>query len=268
MISINNHDLTYSDFLTISFGLSSTVAPCRIIASSTSTPCSPSFALHYCAHYPLNPMRYRFLSYAGEPKSSPSCSSSPSPYVHSVAPFVLVHSLNLTTLRFQCAVLAAAVIGAFSWSSAFGAYWLAPALWYCSLVLSILGMMLAAQQIAVVQLLEARRSHVDARSIKPHVDRYLPLMLTEIRQQSSETELQMDGNAPVRQRKPRWKMVFIWQCPMMFMSYSLCSFLSGLTIYVCTPLIRGEAWNSGSNVSCSSFFPWSYCNILSDFVNV
>lgn len=45
------------------------------------------------------------------------------------------------------------------------------------------------------------------------------------------------------------KMVFTWQCPMMFMAYSVCAFLAGLTILVCTPLIRREgAWNAGCNV--------------------
>lgn len=49
--------------------------------------------------------------------------------------------------------------------------------------------------------------------------------------------------------KPRWKMVFTWQCPMMFMSYSVCLFLLGLTMFVCTPLIRGDDWGPASNVS-------------------
>jgi hypothetical protein len=45
-------------------------------------------------------------------------------------------------------------------------------------------------------------------------------------------------------------MVFTWQCPLMFMSYSVCAFLAGLTVLVCTPLIqRSGGWNAGCNVS-------------------
>lgn len=133
------------------------------------------------------------------------------------------------------------------------AYWLAPALWYGSLVLSILGILLSAQQIAVLHLLEAGHSHGDTSSAKAYVNRYLPLMLTEIRQQRFEVEEQMDGCVTMKEWKPRWKMVFTWQCPMMFTSYSVCFFLSGLTIYVCTPLIRKEEWNTSSNVVVPRF---------------
>lgn len=39
----------------------------------------------------------------------------------------------------------------------------------------------------------------------------------------------------------------------MFLSYSVCLFLAGLTLFVCTPLIRGDEWNTGSNVSFKRF---------------
>lgn len=50
--------------------------------------------------------------------------------------------------------------------------------------------------------------------------------------------------------EPRWKMVFTWQCPAMFLAYSVLGFLSGLTLFVCTPLIRMRPWGAESNVSC------------------
>ena len=37
----------------------------------------------------------------------------------------------------------------------------------------------------------------------------------------------------------------------MFLSYSVCFFLAGLSLLVCTPLIKGDKWNTGSNVSFS-----------------
>lgn len=35
----------------------------------------------------------------------------------------------------------------------------------------------------------------------------------------------------------------------MLMSYSVCSFLAGLTILVCTPLLRRTPWNTESNIA-------------------
>lgn len=148
----------------------------------------------------------------------------------------------------QCAILAAAVIGSFSWTAAFDAYWLAPSLWYSSLVLSILGLLLSTQQISVLYLLDTEDAPSEPGSNKMDIGRYLPLMLTEVRQHSYPVELQRNMQE-IKKWRPRWKMVFTWQCPIMFMSYSVCSYLAGLTIYVCTPLIRGDGWNAGSNVS-------------------
>lgn len=47
----------------------------------------------------------------------------------------------------------------------------------------------------------------------------------------------------------RWNMVFTWQAPIMLMSYSVAFFLSGLTIFVLTPLYDGRAFDGESRVS-------------------
>ena len=161
---------------------------------------------------------------------------------------VLCLLIDTSTLS-QSAILAAATIGSFSWSAITDAYWLAYALWYSSLVLSILGLLLAAQQVAVLQLLGELPKHTDrGYREKADVRRFLPLILTEVRTRGSRTGIVGDGDS-VGQWRPRWKMVFIWQCPYMFLSYSVCFFLAGLTLFVCTPLIRGDKWDTGSNVS-------------------
>lgn len=99
----------------------------------------------------------------------------------------------------------------------------------------------------MLHLLEADEAHGEPGSKKMDVGRYLPLMLTEVRQHPYRAELRRDVHEMTW--RPRYKMVFTWQCPIMFMSYSVCSYLAGLTIYVCTPLIRGNVWSAGSNVS-------------------
>jgi hypothetical protein len=71
------------------------------------------------------------------------------------------------------------------------------------------------------------------RSIK----RYKPLLLSPKHGDASS-------------HMPRGKMVFTWQGPLIFVSYSVCAFLAGLTILVCTPFIRqGAKWTVGHNVS-------------------
>lgn len=133
------------------------------------------------------------------------------------------------------------------------AYWLASAFWYSSLVLAILGILLPAQQITVFQILgkppaqmpDEISSH--GASTERRVRRFLPLILSEVHEQDRHLEGH-HGRSSIGMWKPRWKMGFIWQCPSMFMSYSVCSFLAGLTIYMCTPLIRNDGWDTGSSV--------------------
>jgi hypothetical protein len=134
----------------------------------------------------------------------------------------------------QCTVLAAAVIGSFSWTTIEEAYWITHGLWHGSLVLSVLGILIAAQQVAVLNFLGPLPSSKQIRQVDARLDRYLPVLLS------------YNGSRYL----PRKKMVFTWQCPLMFMSYSVCSFLGGLTVLVCTPLIKREgSWNTGCNVS-------------------
>lgn len=117
-------------------------------------------------------------------------------------------------------MLAAAVIGSFSWTSIPQAYWLASALWHSSLVLSVLGILLSAQQVAVLDLLGPPVE--DGGMGSGTVKKYLPLLLTKMGEESLRQEA--DGG---RAYRPRWKMVYTWQCPMMFMSYSFARFWLG-----------------------------------------
>lgn len=68
--------------------------------------------------------------------------------------------------------------------------------------------------------------------------RYYPLLLSPTNDAAGPTYV------------PRKKMVLTWQAPVMFMSYSVCAFLVGLTILVITPLIRdARTWGTGHNVA-------------------
>ena len=137
----------------------------------------------------------------------------------------------------KCTVLAAAVIGSFSWTTIEEAYWLTHGFWHSSLIFSVLGILLSASEVTVLNLLgpiEIRPKPLDNSAYA----RYMPLLMTETLESRKARYI------------PRKKMVFTWQGPLMFMSYSVCAFLAGLTVLVCTPLIRdGSGWSSGHSVS-------------------
>ncbi|KAF2281458.1 uncharacterized protein EI97DRAFT_364895, partial [Westerdykella ornata] len=146
-----------------------------------------------------------------------------------------IAELHFVTI--SCAVLAAAVIGSFSWTFVADAYWLTYGFWHSSLILSVLGMLLSASEATVLHLL-GPLSVSDKNSTKVDaIQTYSPLLLSP-RNNSGRTFV------------PRKKMIFTWQAPLMFMSYSVCAFLLGLTILVCTPLIRdGANWTTGHNIA-------------------
>ncbi|KAF2238228.1 hypothetical protein EV356DRAFT_563961 [Viridothelium virens] len=155
--------------------------------------------------------------------------------------------MELQFVSLASTVLAGAVIGSFSWFSVPSAYWLALAMWYSSLVLSILGIVLSAQQMAILNLLGELPERSASKTVLETLKRYLPLMLSRQGLHENEREFQA-GSDEAGVWKPRWKMVFTWQCATMFLSYSLILFLMGLTILVCTPLIRGGDWSSDKNI--------------------
>lgn len=153
---------------------------------------------------------------------------------------------ELQYVSIAAAIVAAAVIGSFSWNAVSDSYWLASAFWYCSLVLSILALLTSAQQLSVLEVLDVRQNAGKPTPSKLAIRRYLPLMLTELPRPRSQP---FYDEGSVGQWRPRWKMVFTWQCSIMFLSYSICFYLAGLTIFICTPLIRKQMWNTNSNTA-------------------
>lgn len=153
-------------------------------------------------------------------------------------------AIVLTVLK--CAVLAGAVIGSFSWFTVENSIWGASACWYSSLVFSILGILLSAQQIAVLKIVGEVPAG-DGPHSRNSIERYKPLLIESPRVKPRAQSLSKD--------KPLWRpkrsMVFVWQCPIMFMSYSVCLFLAGLTLLVITPLVKlGErGWSAGAKVN-------------------
>lgn len=126
--------------------------------------------------------------------------------------------------------------------------------------------MTSAQQITVLGILDKIPRKVDSPVAIDAIRRFLPILLTEIQSPPIETEAELSINR-IGIWRPKWKMIFLWQCPQMFMSYSVILFLAGLIVLVCTPLIEKQPWGPESNVGfqfCSSSFAIWHLSTNSD----
>ncbi len=112
------------------------------------------------------------------------------------------------------------------------------------LVLPILEILVAIQQVVVLTLLWMLR----ASRTSEYIRRYRSLLLAKAEKRESDVRSYFEESSRDIWRS-RWKTVFIWQCSMMFMFYSMCFFLARLILYVCTPLIHDAQWSESVNVS-------------------
>lgn len=46
----------------------------------------------------------------------------------------------------------------------------------------------------------------------------------------------------------KWLTIFAWQCPLMFLSYALLLYVTGLTSYIVSPVARKGIWDSDAKV--------------------
>ena len=120
-----------------------------------------------------------------------------------------------------------------------------------------MAILISAQQIGVLNYVRIPRSRIRTseasnNSRRRSIEKMLALMLSKAHGQYLVRSRSIhSGQADVW--LPRWKMVFVWQCPVMFLAYSMLLYLLGLTIYVCTPLIRSDPWAGPSDV-CNELF--------------
>lgn len=97
---------------------------------------------------------------------------------------------------------------------------------------SVCGILIAAQQISLLTLLGDLPPDQHAASA------------TKVRRHLGQLFCEVDG-----QWRLSWRMIFTWQVPMMFIGYSFLFYFIGLTVVVCTPLIRREEWGPNIYVS-------------------
>jgi hypothetical protein len=127
-------------------------------------------------------------------------------------------------LRAQSTLAAIADLSVFSWTDIGNTYWLAAAFFYFSLSLSLWAVVLSAQQKSVTRTLEVKADD-DAQRLWLKVQVILRI---------PENVQSRKGS---RQTFAEWNMLYVWQCPLMMMSYGWATLLLGLTLQVCSPLI-------------------------------
>lgn len=130
----------------------------------------------------------------------------------------------------------ASTISCLSWGVLSSSYWSGPALWYGSIVLALMAVMLGAQQ---VMFLPDNFDGNAARSFRKR------LMVRSNREEKRAIEL----------LEPRQSMLFAWQAPLMCLSCSVVFFHAGLLSVVVSPLARKREWGDEAKV----------CGVLKSF---
>ena len=115
------------------------------------------------------------------------------------------------------------VISCLSWTNLEGRHWIGPAFWYASISLAITSVVLAAQQMLVIDTLQIN----SAASIRARL-------------------VYKDANG---QEMPRRIMLHVWQVPTECLSYSISCFLVGLMSHIYSPVARKMVFDNDAKVT-------------------
>lgn len=123
----------------------------------------------------------------------------------------------------------ASTISCLSWSNLSTTYWSGPALWYESIILALTSIILGAQQAMFMP------DTVDVEASQEFRRRHIA------------------DNGSEKRPEPRQVMLFVWQAPLVCLSYSIVFFLAGLTWVINTTLKSWILWRyQGNSISWST----------------
>jgi len=148
---------------------------------------------------------------------------------------------ELSFIKTASTLCAAADIGIFSWPEIPTTYWVSRGLFYTSLSLSVWAIMTAAQQSAVI----ATFPEIEIRDRQGLRDIARVIIRSNVFSDPDPTSRE----AKMRQTITAASIEFVWQCPLMLMSWAWVSFLFGLTLHVLRPFIRREKWGDNHKVA-------------------
>lgn len=112
--------------------------------------------------------------------------------------------------------------------------WASEALWFIALICSIFAIITSIQTKSMLDDLPSREQLSGA--------------IPDIEVQRMQRAILQYKKSPGLRH---WIMVFIWQFPSMTMAYAWCTYIAGLTIYICSPLLRKVPWQDRHKVSHS-----------------
>lgn len=187
--------------------------------------------------------------------------------------------------QFQGTVSAALTATVFSWPSVPDSLWYVRGLWYSSLILAVMALVASTQEDTLLE--EMRRARLGSSSAfhsdcicspcyvaervrnrnkqneanpkkvssmtEPDFVSILPLFLRLDYLRGAEfSVVDVESTMPFTENNVVASnlMIFVWQCPLMLMSYSWASFVGALTLYLMQPFINQKAWNDDSKVTC------------------
>ncbi len=138
----------------------------------------------------------------------------------------------------QAALSAAAVIGVFSWPTAETTVWAAKMLWNWSFFMSSFSLISSAHQRLLRHLPEGESSDCSDEKLQLALNLFLqpPVKPASL-------------SAKPESRRISKRMLWIWQCPVMLMSYSWVLFLVGYALHVLTPVFGPSQAEVSSKVS-------------------
>ncbi|KAF2202176.1 hypothetical protein GQ43DRAFT_471103 [Delitschia confertaspora ATCC 74209] len=149
---------------------------------------------------------------------------------------------ELQSVQVASSLCTGATLAVISWTKFPHPIWAAEALWFCSLICSIWAVITSIQT----------RSLLDDLPDKENLNNGM-----------TECDFKRTRKVILRySRSPglaHWVMMFLWQFPSMTMSYAWCTFLLGLTVYVCTPFVRYEGWDAHAKIAVIYLSVGSLC---------
>jgi hypothetical protein len=127
------------------------------------------------------------------------------------------------------------------------AAWPSEALWFIALICSIFAIITSIQTKSMLDDLPSRE---------------------QLSGPLSEFEVQRMQRAILQYKKTpglrHWIMVFIWQFPSMTMAYAWCTYIAGLTVYICSPFLRKLPWQDRHKASHLKIYMRGFTNSIED----
>lgn len=153
---------------------------------------------------------------------------------------------ELGFVRTASGLSAAAAIAVFSWPTVENSFWLVKIFWNWSLMASIFSLISSAQQRLLREFPKDTSKDADRGSSRgqpgdssvEEIQALLDLVLS--------WPPQGDAESKPTERPLSFTMIWIWQTPMMLMSYAWLLFLLGYALHLLTPIFDGLAgdWSS------------------------